>query len=83
VGKSPQLATIKAERLIEQILQKHHSLSKKILYLFIKNKQTNMSEGYKIRDQYKPHYVTFTVTDWVDVFSRRTKPTKNSTIPRA
>jgi REP element-mobilizing transposase RayT len=30
-----------------------------------------MSEGYKIRDQFKPHYVTFTVTDWVDVFSRK------------
>jgi REP element-mobilizing transposase RayT len=29
-----------------------------------------MLDGYKIRDQYRPHYVTFTVTDWVDVFSR-------------
>jgi REP element-mobilizing transposase RayT len=27
-------------------------------------------EGYKIRDQSKPHYVTFTVTEWVDVFTR-------------
>ena len=30
-----------------------------------------MLDGYKIRDQYRPHYVTFTVTDWVDVFSRK------------
>ena len=30
-----------------------------------------MLDGYKIRDQFRPHYVTFTVTDWVDVFSRK------------
>jgi REP element-mobilizing transposase RayT len=29
------------------------------------------SEGYKIRDQSKPHFVTFTVVDWVDVFTRK------------
>ncbi len=29
------------------------------------------NEGYKIRDQSKPHFVTFTVVDWIDVFSRR------------
>jgi REP element-mobilizing transposase RayT len=29
------------------------------------------NEGYKIRDQSKPHYVTFTVMDWVDVFTRK------------
>lgn len=29
-----------------------------------------MAEGYQIRDQYKPHFVTFTVTNWVDVFTR-------------
>ena len=27
--------------------------------------------GYKIRDQSKPHYVTFTVVDWVDIFTRQ------------
>ena len=30
-----------------------------------------MSEGYKIRDQARPHFLTFTVTDWVDVFTRK------------
>ncbi|MBC2844630.1 REP-associated tyrosine transposase [Winogradskyella flava] len=27
--------------------------------------------GYKIRDQSKPHYLTFTVVEWVDVFTRQ------------
>ncbi len=27
--------------------------------------------GYQIRDQSKPHFMTFTVVDWVDVFSRK------------
>lgn len=27
-------------------------------------------DGYKIRDESKIHFVTFTVVDWVDVFSR-------------
>lgn len=29
------------------------------------------NEGYKIRDQSKPHYVTFTIVDWVDAFTRK------------
>jgi len=29
------------------------------------------TEGYQIRDQSKPHFVTFTVVDWIDVFSRK------------
>lgn len=29
-----------------------------------------MKEGYVIRNQHLPHFVTFTVTGWVDVFSR-------------
>lgn len=28
-------------------------------------------DGYKIRDQSKPHYVTFTVVGWIDVFTRK------------
>ena len=31
-----------------------------------------MSEGYKIRDQTLPHFITFTVVDWIDVFTRQT-----------
>lgn len=27
--------------------------------------------GYKIRDQKKPHFLTFTVVGWIDVFSRK------------
>jgi putative transposase len=27
-----------------------------------------MLDGYKIRDQQQLHFVTFTVTEWVDVF---------------
>jgi hypothetical protein len=30
-----------------------------------------MKEGYIIRDQEKPHFITFTVVDWVDVFTRK------------
>ena len=29
-----------------------------------------MKEGYVIRDQSLPHFLTATVVDWVDVFSR-------------
>ena len=28
-------------------------------------------EGYLIRDQSKPHFITATVVDWVDVFYRK------------
>ena len=30
-----------------------------------------MKEGYIVRDQSKPHFITATVVDWVDVFSRK------------
>ena len=30
-----------------------------------------MKEGYVIRDQSLPHFITATVVDWVDVFSRK------------
>lgn len=30
-----------------------------------------MDEGYKIRDQSKPHFLTFTIVDWIDVFTRK------------
>ena len=30
-----------------------------------------MKEGYIIRDQKKAHYITATVVDWIDVFSRK------------
>lgn len=28
-------------------------------------------KGYRIRNQYFPHFVTFTVVGWVDIFSRK------------
>ncbi len=31
-----------------------------------------MDEGYIIRDQTLPHFITATVVDWIDVFSRKT-----------
>ena len=31
-----------------------------------------MKEGYIIRDQSKAHFITMTVVDWIDVFSRKT-----------
>ena len=31
-----------------------------------------MKEGYVIRDQTLPHYITATVIDWIDVFTRQT-----------
>lgn len=29
------------------------------------------NEGYKIKDQTKPHFITLTVVDWIDVFTRK------------
>src|SRR6187551_2222662 len=29
------------------------------------------NQGFKIKDQYLPHFVTFTVVGWVDIFSRK------------
>ena len=29
------------------------------------------TDGYKIRDQYATHFVTFTVVGWVDIFTRK------------
>ncbi|HEX8675874.1 MAG TPA: transposase [Segetibacter sp.] len=29
-------------------------------------------DGYKIRDQYAVHFITFAVVEWIDVFTRRT-----------
>ena len=34
-------------------------------------KTIKMREGYIIRDQEKPHFITCTVVDWIDVFSRK------------
>jgi len=31
-----------------------------------------MKEGYVIRDQTLPHFLTATIVDWIDVFSRKT-----------
>lgn len=31
-----------------------------------------MKEGYIIRDQTLPHFVTPTVVDWIDIFTRQT-----------
>ncbi len=28
-------------------------------------------DGYKIRDQYAVHFITFAVVEWIDVFTRR------------
>lgn len=30
-----------------------------------------MLKGYKIIDQYAPHFLTFTIVGWVDIFTRR------------
>ncbi|MEM6721815.1 MAG: transposase [Bacteroidota bacterium] len=34
-------------------------------------KSNIMDGGYRIRDQYKPHYITATLVDWIDVFTRQ------------
>lgn len=31
-----------------------------------------MKEGYIIRDQEKPHFLTCTIIDWIDIFTRQT-----------
>lgn len=28
-------------------------------------------DGYKIRDQYAVHFITFAVVEWIDVFTRK------------
>jgi REP element-mobilizing transposase RayT len=33
---------------------------------------TTVKEGYLIRDQTLPHFITATVVDWIDVFTRKT-----------
>lgn len=33
---------------------------------------TNTKEGYVIRNQALPHFITATVVDWIDVFTRKT-----------
>jgi REP element-mobilizing transposase RayT len=43
--------------------------AEKLLYLI---KVSIMKEGYIIRDQTLPHFLTATVVDWVDIFSRKT-----------
>ncbi len=30
-----------------------------------------MKAGYVIRDQERPHFVTCTVVDWIDIFTRQ------------
>ena len=30
-----------------------------------------MKEGYVIRDQTLPHFITATVVDWIDIFTRQ------------
>ena len=30
-----------------------------------------MKEGYVIRDQKLPHFITPTVVDWIDIFTRQ------------
>jgi len=30
-----------------------------------------MKEGYIIRGQEKPHFITCTIVDWVDIFTRK------------
>ena len=35
-------------------------------------KNTMTKEGYTIRDQTLPHFITATVVDWIDIFTRKT-----------
>jgi hypothetical protein len=30
-----------------------------------------MKEDYTIKDQEKPHFITCTVVDWIDIFTRK------------
>jgi len=34
-------------------------------------RKSNLKEGYIIRDQTLPHFITATVVDWIDVFTRQ------------
>lgn len=60
---------------------KHHkSLTAFYEFFFFEYNKTNtvylkkneMKEGYVIRDQTLPHFITATVVDWIDVFTRQT-----------
>lgn len=35
------------------------------------NNKINLRQGYIIKNQKAPHFLTFTVVDWVDVFTRK------------
>lgn len=43
-----------------------------------------MKEGFTIKEQSKAHFITATVVDWIDVFSKKTFPChkeiKNTTL---
>ncbi len=39
--------------------------------------------GYKIRDKEGIHFITFAVTEWVDVFTRRASFRRKSPITKA
>ncbi|ESU27124.1 transposase [Flavobacterium limnosediminis JC2902] len=41
------------------------------LFIFDKIILQAMKEGYTIRDQEKTHFITATVVDWIDVFTRK------------
>ena len=43
-----------------------------IFFIFLQNEKFyNMHEGYVIRNQALPHFITATVIDWMDVFTRK------------
>jgi putative transposase len=46
--------------------------SAEILYYYFSRKMTyEYADGYKIRDQFATHFLTFTVVGWIDIFTRQ------------
>ena len=42
-------------------------------YILLQMHEAMKDDGYKIRDQYAVHFITFAVVEWIDVFTRRAR----------
>ena len=65
-AKSPDFVPAPIIHKVEQEIKTKYLFVVKITIF-----EKYMPEGYKIRDQTLPHFVTATVVDWIDVFTRK------------
>ena len=41
-------------------------------FLYLRIERRILKEGYTIKDQSRAHFITITIVDWIDIFSRQT-----------